>query len=389
MQGIIKHDQELMKKSNKKTILSLIRERNPISRAQLAKITRMSPTSVSRIVTELMELGLVKETDLTTSGVGRKASLLATDPSSTHIIALHMDSDYSTIGIVDFDGRIIGKKEFKFSSKDSSWQDIIDQLCKIVGTRIDKEENQDINIIGIGVALPGIIDGQKGRVVFSPQLGWSNLDLQDYLEKELGYKIIIDNSIKAKALAENIYGSAKESEKAVYLNFGSGVGSALIINDEIFRGVTNSAGEIGHTTIDPDGKLCDCGRRGCLQTYITDWALIQEAKTVKDIESVKEIFDSFSTGEEWAVNILDRLYRYIGIAVSNTICMYNPDTVIIGGTLIEEEKDIKEIFIEKVEEQIWEPFKGTYRIKLSELGEEASLLGMAELILNKYIDSEI
>lgn len=389
MSGIIKHDQELMKKINKELILNLIREKGPISRADLAKITNMSPTSISRIVTGFSELGLVKETDLTSSGVGRRAILLDTDPNSIHVISVEMDRNISKIGVIDFDGNIISKEEVTYDSHVMKWETVVDKICNIIGEMIEQENPAESKIIGIGMGIPGIVDTKNGRVVFSPQLGWKDVEIVDYIEKKIGHKTIIDNLIKSKALAENVYGSTKGSKRAALINFGTGVGSALIVNEEIYRGITNSAGEIGHTTIDPNGRLCDCGRIGCLQTYITEEALIQEARAFKNVSSMKEIFDSAIGEENWAINLIDRLYTYVGIAVCNVICMYNPDTVIITGKLIEERPEIIDVIIEKVDNLIWAPFKNTYEIKSSNLCERSGMLGVASLVINKYLDVEL
>lgn len=386
MTGIIKHDQELMKKNNRQIIIDLIREKRPISRADLAKLTNMSPTSVSRIVTELCELGLIKETELTSSGVGRKALLLDTVSNCTFVVSVELDQEMAKIAIVDFDANFIAEQYVYYNSQTMGWEGIIDKLCKSIEEIIEKTKIDKSKIIGVGFGIPGIIDTNKGIVVFSPQLGWKDIKLVSYIEKKLVYKTTIDNIIKLKALGENIHGSTKGYKRAALINFGTGVGSALIVNEEIYRGITNSAGEIGHTTIDPNGRLCHCGRRGCLQTYITDWALIQDAKMVKDVTDVKEIFTAASNEEGWAVDILDRLYTYVGIAVCDVIYMYNPDTVIISGKLIEEEPDMRDIIIDRVKELIWEPFKGTYNIKFSSLGDKSGVLGVATLVLDKYFD---
>ncbi|HLS52880.1 MAG TPA: ROK family transcriptional regulator, partial [Tissierellaceae bacterium] len=245
MSEIVKHDQGLMRKSNKILILNLIREKRPISRAELAKITGMSPTSVSRIVSKLMEFGLIEETKLTSNGVGRKASLLDTSELSACSISIYLDLDSCIIGIVDFDGNLLKEERLTYDTENLIWTDIMNRVCETVKEMVKATAADHIKIVGLGVAVPGIVDTHRGVVVFSPQLGWTGVNLKKYLEEELGYRVVIENAIKSKALAEGIYGGAKDSSSAVYINFGSGVGSALITEDEIFRGTTNSAGEVG------------------------------------------------------------------------------------------------------------------------------------------------
>lgn len=387
--GIIKHDQELMKKVNKEMVLNLIRERGPISRAELARITHMSSTSISRIVSEFSELGIVKETTEKSSGVGRKAVLLDTDPTSIYVIGIEMDHYVSKVCLVDFDGKITSTQYVSYDSHAVSHEIVLNIVCNTVEEMVNRHHSIKSKIIGIGIGIPGVIDAKKGIVKFSPQLGWKDVDVVRYFEEKVGFQTTIDNVIKSRALAENVHGSTKGYKRTALINFGTGVGSALIVNDEIYRGITNSAGEIGHTTVDPNGRLCECGRLGCLQTFISEEALIQEAKSFKKVSTVKEIFDSANAEEKWAVRLLDRVYTYMGIAVCNVICMYNPDTVIISGKLIEGRPEVVDTIIEKVHHLVWEPFKNTYKIKGSALGESAGILGVANLVINKYIDIEM
>jgi predicted NBD/HSP70 family sugar kinase len=194
--------------------------------------------------------------------------------------------------------------------------------------------------------------------------------------------------VKLKALSESIYGAARGSKKAALISIDNGVGSALTINGEIFRGDNNRAGEIGHTTIDPYGILCDCGRRGCLQTYIAEGALIQEANKVKQVSSVREIIDAANNNEIWAVNILDRTTTYISIAINNVLCMYAPDTVILSGKLIDKYPELVNMIEEKCTQFIWEHFRGTFKLVYSKLKDDSVIIGAATLALNTYLNLE-
>lgn len=386
---IRKHDQELMKKINKGLILNLIREKKPISRSDLAKLTNMSPTSVSRIVAELSDAGLIIETAPGTNKIGRKALLLDTAPNSIYILCAQLDQDVSRVGIVDFDGNIIRENDVVCDVHAMTWTELSDKICHELENVIDDAGIDGTKIIGLGIGIPGLIDTNNGVVLSSPQLQWKNVPLVKYIESRLPYSVTIDNIIKLKALAETYYGSAKNKNNVVFVHFGTGVGSTLISDGKVYRGVTNTAGEIGHTTIDPNGKLCDCGRRGCLQTFITDSALLEEARKIKNVACVDGIFEAASQGEEWAVAILDNLYTYIAITVCNIVCMYNPNTVILGGKLTEYTPETEQIIKDKIEGLMWAQLQGSYDIKLSSLGEHAGLLGMAIWMVNRYIDIEL
>ena len=369
-------------------ILNVIRNKRPISRADIAKITGMSPTSVGRIVSELEEIGLIKETELFSNGVGRKAMLLDIDAKSVLNVGVYLNRDITRIGIVDFDGNIIKDETIKYSTSGIAPEVVIDNLADYI-EKIINESNVDIKKInGIGIGIPGIIDFKLGKVVFSAQLGWRDIDVASRITKKLNIRTTIDNTVKLKALAESSQKAFEDSHRIVLMSFGSGVGSALVIDGEIFRGNKNIAGEIGHTTVEPNGMLCECGRRGCLQTYIADSALIQEARKVSDVSSVRDIFDAANRKEDWAINILDMTATYISIAINNVLCMYNPDTVILGGRLIESNPEIIDLINEKCEKYIWDPFKGTFKLVYSKLKNDAVIIGAAALSLNTYLDMD-
>ncbi|MFD0694720.1 ROK family protein [Paenibacillus sp. GCM10027628] len=386
---INKHDQEFIKKKNKNMVLDLIKSSRPISRAEIAKMTSMSPTSVGRIVSELCQMGLVKETDQYSSGVGRKATLLDIDAGSVLAIGVQMDKGLIKIGIVDFDGRIVVEKRITRLYHLDDPAQVAVELSEQIKALIDAEHIETAKIIGIGIGVPGIIDTDKGMIVFSSQLGWKNVSFASLVQSRLNMPTVIDNDLKVKALGENYYGFVKGSKRAVLLGFGSGVGSALVIDGTVYRGESNIAGEIGHSTIDPNGMLCECGKRGCLQTYIADFTLIQEANKVKPIASIQEIFDSMRNNETWALHIIDRACTYIAITVSNVVCMYNPETIILSGDLIEQHPEMLETVKQKINHFIWGPFNGTYHLVSSKLQDIGVIVGAATLTLQQYLDHEI
>ncbi len=384
-----KHDQDYIRRKNKAVVFQMIRSSSPISRAAIARKTKMSPATVSRIVQELNDQGFVKETKLqTTSSPGRKAILLELDQTSVLTVGIELDKSEFKIGIVDFDGRMIHKRDVKrevFESLEETMAQIGQELQAII-----EQENINPNkIIGVGVGIPGLVDTKNGEVILSAQLGWKCTDVANKLKAITGYEVAIDNELKVKALAEYSYGAAKGSTCTVLIGFGSGVGSALVINGEIYRGDTNSAGEIGHTIVDPNGVMCECGKIGCLQTYIAESSLITESNKVKPISSLDELFEESRQGQLWATHIVDRAIAFIGITIANVISVYNPNTVIVSGNLVEKYEEVRS-FIEKNELQqyVWEPLKDSYQLVFSELGSNGVVIGASILAQNKFLNIE-
>ncbi|MDQ6600494.1 ROK family transcriptional regulator [Bacillus salipaludis] len=382
-----KQDQLLMKKQNKNLVLEIIKNQSPISRMEIAKITGMSPTSITRIVNELHLQGFVKETELVTSGVGRKAVLLDVCDDVFFTIGVEIDKFIIKIGIVNYVGEIVELRRIPRLESESYFE-TLEKVNMNLKELIEKNRIPHQRIIGIGVGLPGFIDNQNGVVKVSDQLKWKNVNLAEDLKQLTAFEVMIDNELKMKIVAEDFKGSAKNSHHAVLVGIGSGIGSAMILNGEIYRGDSNNAGEIGHTVINPTGNVCNCGKIGCLATYISEGAIVGDARKVKEIDSILDVFEAYRNGESWAHNLMDRTTTYIALAVSNILCLYNPEMIILSGDTIERLPEIKQPIEQKCDLYIWEPLKERVKIVYSQLGEHGVVLGAAIQIQNLLLDLE-
>lgn len=380
-----KQDQLLMKKQNKNLVLEIIKQQSPISRMEIAKVTGMSPTTITRIVSELQEQGFVKETELVTSGVGRRATLLDVCGEVIYTIGVELDRLIIKIGIVNYNGEIVAWKSVP-REEFEMYGETLDKVTKNVNQLISLYNIPMEKILGLAVGIPGLIDYKNGIVDVSDQLKWKKVNLATDLSERMGFEVMIDNELKMKIVAEKFTGKAKDSQNAVLMGIGSGVGSAIILNGEIYRGETNNAGEIGHTIIDPTGNVCSCGKIGCLATYISEGAIVADARKVKAIARVEEVFDSYRNNESWAINIMDRTSTYIALAVSNILCLYNPEVIILSGNTIQKFPEIKEAIEKKCDLYMWEPIKEKVKIVYSELSDRGVVLGAAIQAQNTLLD---
>lgn len=387
-----KHDQELMRKKNRMLVFNSIQQHHPISRTDIARLSGMSAATVGRVVADLIELGLVKETDQISGGVGRKATMLELNLESIMTVGIEVDRNLTKVALVDLSGRIIVEKQQLIDQNEKQLDNLIDAIVRLVAEMAAEQGIPHSKFIGAGVGLPGIIDSEQGVVVFSAQLGWRNVPFAERLEARLNMPVVLDNDLKVKALGESSFRSldvipAETVENITALvSIGSGLGAALIMNQKIYRGSRNIAGEIGHSIIDPNGKLCECGKRGCLQTYITDLALLQEANQIREVSSLQELFRYMEQGEPWAKSIIDRACSYIAITINNVVCTYNPNSIILTGKFIEEHPGMFEAVNLKLQEFIGEHFSGSFEMFRSKLGERSVMIGAAKLVLQQQID---
>jgi predicted NBD/HSP70 family sugar kinase len=383
-----KHDQDFMKRQNRLTVFEIIKNQPPISRASIAKQTGMSATTIGRIVGELTEQGYILESEQVSAGLGRKSTLLGLIDASVLSIGIELDRHKISVGVVDLQGKAVCS-EVHGHFPDERFETTMMRIGKIVGDLLRKGGIDPARVVGIGVGLPGIVNNETGIVVFSVQMGWKNVRLAELLKDLTGFEVAVDNELKVKALAEHLKGSAIGSNRTALIGFGNGVGSSLIIDGEIYRGDMNSAGEIGHTTIDPNGMLCECGKAGCLQTYVNISSLLLEASKIRQVHTIEELFEAKKAGEQWAVHLVDRALMYMSITVNNIVCMYNPDSVILSGELVDKFPDIYEEVKELCSTTlVWEPLRESYRFLRSELNEQGVLIGSGLLAQTRFFTLE-
>ncbi|MFC7392744.1 ROK family transcriptional regulator [Scopulibacillus cellulosilyticus] len=382
-----KKDQEFIKYENQNLVLEMIRTNGPISRAEIAKAANMSPTTVSRIVSSLCERGMVRETNQQETGsIGRKAILLEANENSILSIGAEIDKGVIRLAVINFHGEINYFNEYDNPIYYDAEQ-TINQLIKLVRHFIQETQIDESKLIGIGIGVPGIIDQKYGIVMLSAQLGWRHVHAKDMIEEQVGLMTVIDNELKIRAYAESLLGETCRDESSVLVGFTNGVGSALVVNGDVFRGNMNSAGEIGHMVIDPNGLLCECGSRGCLQTYIVEKYLIHEAQKIKPIHSLDRLFECAEKREVWAINILERAALYIVITINNVVCAYNPNSVILSGHLVENYPLIQKMIDEKIDTNIWTPFKDSFKLYYSSLKEKGVVQGAGLIVQQQYVQS--
>lgn len=382
-----KQDQLLMKRQNKNLVLDILKTKSPISRIDIAKITGMSPTSITRIVNELQLQGYLRETEAVASGVGRKATLLEVRGDVLYTVGIEIDKSLLKVGIVNYIGEMVSLLKSK-RNESESYMETLHKINMIIQKIMDENEIPAAKIVGLAVGLPGYIDYKNGIVKVSDQLKWKDANLAEDLQKLTSFNVIVDNELKMKIVAESFTGKAMNSQNSILIGIGSGIGSSIMLNGDIYRGETNNAGEIGHTVIDPTGNVCNCGKIGCLATYISEGAILADSRKVKDVSSIEDVFQSYRDREPWALNIMDRASTYIALAISNLLCLYNPEVIILSGNTIEKLPEMKDAIEQKCELYIWEPLKQSVRIVYSELSDNGVVLGAAIQAQNLMLELE-
>ncbi len=297
--------------------------------------------------------------------------------------------------LLDPDGKIIEKREVATQAK-AGPEAVAGRMSGVIGELETLAKAARRRVTGIGLGVPGQPKQADGSVIFAPNLHWHNVPLMQYLRRQTVLPIWLENDANLAALGEQWRGAGRGSVNMVMITVGTGIGGGLILDGRLYNGTSGSAGEIGHMVIDPEGPLCSCGRRGCLETLTSATAMVRMAREAIDqgrdtdlarIETLtaRDIVLSAQAGDKVALEIINTAARYLGIGLGNVVNLINPDTIVVGGG------------VSRAGELLFAPLRratlawsleapaGIVKIVPAELGNDAGCIGAARLVWQKKI----
>jgi predicted NBD/HSP70 family sugar kinase len=300
------------RRHNRSLMLQSLISDGPLSRADLARATHLTPTSTSDLVAGLLEEGLVEDLGRRESrGVGKPATLVGIVPDARHIVTVDLSADEDVHGaVVNLIGKVLYRRTV--AREERTGQDAV-----ALAVRLARELTAatDQPILGVGVGSPGVVD-PEGVVLEAANLGWHDLPLARHLGSVLDLPVHVANDANAAVLADYALGD-ESSENLLLVKVGKGVGAGLLIAGQLFTGDRSAAGEIGHVTVDERGELCACGRRGCLETAIAVPRLRARLAVARD--------------ERAKVKVLEAAGRRLGLALATVVSALNLDDVVLSG----------------------------------------------------------
>lgn len=385
MQQPITGSFELIKNINTSCVLNMIRIEESISRADIARGTGLTPATVSNITAELIGLGLIMETDRGESNGGRKPVLLSMNKTACYVGGIHLASTQLEAAVSNMGAEILGSCR---APLDGATPEEAVKLGLELLQKAKAEAGVD-RLAGIGICTHGLVRSDEGLMVFAPNLGWSNVRLGDMFSEASGLPVFIENDVRAMALAESWCGLAFGVKDYIYLYIGPGIGGSIVNNDELYKGDVGFAGEFGHVTIEPDGPLCSCGNRGCLQALASETAVLGRylERTGADRSKIDYagIVDAAKNGDAEALDEIMRSVRYIGIEVGNIINTLSPLLIVINGRMTK----LRDVVMPALKEEAGRRSLGRAetRIAFSALGDEAPIRGAQTCVIRKLFES--
>jgi glucokinase-like ROK family protein len=393
-------DQVWVRRKNRSIILDCLRVNNTLSRAGLAAKTGLNPSTVSNIVTELLQEGLVRETELLPSVNGRPGRLLELSPGGGCAIGIEINVDYITLILTDFRANILWQSRIP-SNPDEPQQVILENAERLIEQGLSAGQAEGLRPLGIGVGLPGLVDLHTGQLKLAPNLKWREVPIRQILASQFTLPVYVENEANAAALGEYYFGVARGIENTIYLSAGIGLGAGILIGGKLFRGSQGYASEVGHMTIQPDGELCGCGKRGCWETLVGPRAVVRRVqnslhtggKTLLitiaggDVQRVtfEIVVQAAVAGDPAALSALEEVGRYLGLGMANLINIFNPELIVLGGALNLASPFLLPAIQQTICEDTLGPSYENVLVVPSAYGMDACVMGAVALVLDEIL----
>jgi glucokinase-like ROK family protein len=359
---------------------------------------------VSIIVTSLIEEGLIQETDLQSSKVGRPGMLLELNPKGGFAIGIELGVDFISIILTDFIARVQWREQV-CSDPNEDQITILDCAATLTQHALDYGLSQGLRPLGIGMGVPGLVDLRQGKLIFAPNLHWNNVPLRLIWSQRFNLPIFVENEANAAALGEYYFGAAQGVDSFIYLSAGIGLGAGIVLDGKLFRGSNGYASEVGHMTVDPNGELCGCGKRGCWETQVGPRAVLRRVrKTLEsgvpsalcdlvegDLEriSFESVVQAAGQGDSVALRALQEVGERLGIGVANLVNVFNPELIVLGGALNLASTILLPIVERLIRENALTPACENVRVAASAHGIDACLMGAVALVLDDILREPI
>ena len=321
---------EVARDINRDVVLELIRTKQPISRADLSRLSGLRPSTVSAIVEQLLDEKWISEGPAARLPRGRRPTLLSLN-SDMVILVSDIRPNQVIIAVVDLNGRFLSRETLPLIKDPARGvESIVTAMKRMIASHPDR------SFEGIGISLPGRVDPATQRLILAPNLSWSDYDIKRAIERKIPLQIEMDNAANACMLSELWFGHMDGVREAVLVTISEGVGSAILANGQLVTGKSGLAGEFGHVPIDPQGPRCGCGRRGCWEVFASSRAAINfYADSVPGAPrpSIMELLNLAENGDEKAISALNRQASFLGQGLRIIASVLSPEMILLTGGL--------------------------------------------------------
>jgi predicted NBD/HSP70 family sugar kinase len=385
-----------LRKSNRSRALWQVFLSGPLTRQEIGVRAGLSPATVSNLVAALETEGVVVEVGLEDSNGGRPRGLLQVDPKYGYVIGVDVGETAFLVELFDFGLNMCARHTSVTDMTVLDPEDAVNHIVEGIESVIAESGVDAHAILGIGVAVPGLVEHRGEAVVHGQSVGWNDVPLEAMLRRRIDLPILVDNGAKTLGEAERWFGAVRGIDNAVIVLLGIGVGTCIISNGEVYRGATSSAGEWGHTTVAAvGGRTCRCGAQGCLEAYVGAGAISaryhqlrrrRAAASPGDLEAEIAAIIGARDRDRAAAQVLDETVTYLGAGIADLVNLFNPERVVVGGWLGRALSDelLPGIREAAGRQALHLPFSRV-RIVKADLGQDAVALGGATLPIARLL----
>ena len=377
-----------LRELNRGRVIDALRGRGTASRAEIARATGLSRSTVSSIVADLIEAGLLTE-QAEATGVahgeagGRPPVLLSLNPSAGLAVGVDFGHTHLRVAVSDLSHEVLAES-WRELDVDHSAEDGLDAAAELVTQVLKEAKVGRKGVIGVGMGLPGPIDRSTGAVGSSSILpGWVGVNAAMEMERRLGLPVTVENDANLGALAEFVWGSGRGHTDVIYIKLSSGVGAGLLFGGRLHQGAGGTAGEIGHIPAQNGTAICRCGSRGCLETVASVRAIAEQVAASRGEEvSPRDLQKLIADRDPAASRLIGEAGREVGVALAGLCNLINPNCVIIGGDLSAAGELITQPVLESIRRYAITSAAEQVAVVAGVLGERAELLGALALVLH-------
>jgi predicted NBD/HSP70 family sugar kinase len=328
-----------LRRLNRGRVINALREHGMVSRAEIARRTGLSRSTVSSLVSELQSDGLVVEREEPGAAHGEQGGrppiLLSFDASAGAALGIDFGHSHVRVAVSDLSSNILAERSAPMDI-DHAAHEGLDVALELIGEALDEAGVERSRVIGAGLGLPGPVDQIDGVIGSSAILpGWVGVAAGEEMRRRLDVPVSVDNDANLGALAELTHGAGRGASELVYLKVSSGIGAGLILGGRLHRGTGGVAGELGHILVAPEGAVCRCGNRGCLETAASTGALLEMLRRSHGELTVAEMLRLARDGDLGCRRVIADAGRVVGSAVAVVLNLLNPQLLVVGGDLAE------------------------------------------------------
>ncbi|WP_327096529.1 ROK family protein [Nocardia vinacea] len=303
------------------------------SRQEIARATGLSFATVGNMIAELLDVGVLAELGYDAPGIGRPRAQLAINPARGMLVGVDIAETSIHFDLFDLAMTVLRSVEIPVDPAATRPEDVTELIVRGIGelTADDAER-----VLGVGLSVPGLVEPEGGVSVFSPYWDWHDVSLKSLLQPRVPHPLYLDNPLKASTAAHLWFGAGRDVDDLIVVTLRAGVGIGVVIDGTLYRGVTNSAGEWGHTNLVIDGRECRCGRHGCVEAYVSARGIVQTLREIAPASPLLAADDAATiaaigaSDDPIASDVIEKTGNYLGVAVANLVNLFNPRTMVFG-----------------------------------------------------------